>query len=124
MTKATNKSFVRSSDKPLALTPAEYSGLQAAYDHFNVALFDRALPDVFMTYQRKSGSVGYFLPTGSLVVSRNFAGTSSRSIQMLSSPRPTSRFCKRWCTRWRTCGSKSVARRRRAVIITKSGRQK
>jgi hypothetical protein len=48
--------------KPVALTPAEYTGLQTAYDHFNAALFDRALPDVFITYQRKANSVGYFAP--------------------------------------------------------------
>ena len=62
MAKTTNKSFVRSSDKPLAMTPVEYSGLQAAYDHFNAALFDRTLPDVFITYQRKANSVGHFSP--------------------------------------------------------------
>jgi hypothetical protein len=34
------------------ITPAEYSGLQEAYDHFNKELFDGSLPDVFITYQR------------------------------------------------------------------------
>jgi hypothetical protein len=48
--------------KPVAITPVEYSGLQEAYDHFNVALFDSALPDVFITYQRKANSFGYFSP--------------------------------------------------------------
>jgi hypothetical protein len=62
MAKTTNKSFVPSSDKPLALTPVEYSGLQAAYDHFNAALFDGALLDVFITYQRKANSLGHFSP--------------------------------------------------------------
>ena len=48
---------VRKSD---AITPIEYSGLQAAYDHFNKMLFGGKLPDVFITYQRKSRSLGYF----------------------------------------------------------------
>jgi hypothetical protein len=47
-------------DKPVAITPIEYGGLQEAYDHFNEALFANALPDVFITYQRKAHSFGYF----------------------------------------------------------------
>lgn len=43
-----------------AITPIEYSGLQTAYDHFNTELFDGALIDVFITYQRKAHSSGYF----------------------------------------------------------------
>ena len=43
-----------------AITPVEYSGLQAAYDHFNKVLFGGKLPDVFITYQRKARSLGYF----------------------------------------------------------------
>jgi hypothetical protein len=54
------KSYERNTDQPVAITPAEYGGLQAAYDHFNKALFDGALPDVFITYQRKPHSLGYF----------------------------------------------------------------
>jgi predicted SprT family Zn-dependent metalloprotease len=46
----------------VAITPVEYGGLQAAYDHFNKALFAGALPDVFITYQRRSHSQGYFAP--------------------------------------------------------------
>ena len=49
-------------DKPAAITPVEYSGLQEAFDRFNSALFDGALPDVFITYQRKAHSAGYFSP--------------------------------------------------------------
>jgi hypothetical protein len=49
-------------DQPVAITPIEYGGLQEAYDHFNAALFDGALPDVFITYQRKANSFGYFSP--------------------------------------------------------------
>jgi hypothetical protein len=65
MAKASNKKFrtyERSADQPVALTPIEYGGLQEAYDHLNAELFDRALPDVFITYQRKANSVGYFSP--------------------------------------------------------------
>jgi predicted SprT family Zn-dependent metalloprotease len=43
-----------------AITPVEYGGLQEAYDHFNRELFEGALPDVFITYQRKAHSAGYF----------------------------------------------------------------
>jgi hypothetical protein len=45
-----------------AITPHEYGGLQAAYDHFNKELFGNALPDVFITYQRHANSAGYFSP--------------------------------------------------------------
>jgi hypothetical protein len=33
-------------DQPVAITPIEYGGLQEAYDHFNAALFDSALPEI------------------------------------------------------------------------------
>lgn len=49
-------------DDQTAITPIEYGGLQAAFDHFNYALFEGALPDVFITYQRKAHSFGYFSP--------------------------------------------------------------
>jgi hypothetical protein len=45
-----------------AITPIEYSGLQAAYDHFNAELYDGSLNNVFITYQRKAHSSGYFAP--------------------------------------------------------------
>jgi predicted SprT family Zn-dependent metalloprotease len=44
------------------ITPIEYSGLQDAFDHFNRELFDDTLPDVFITYQRRAHSRGYFSP--------------------------------------------------------------
>lgn|SRR5215831_13738795 len=47
-------------DQPIAITPVEYSGLQEAYDHFNAVLFDGRLIDVFITYQRRAHSAGYF----------------------------------------------------------------
>ena len=36
------------------------SNLQAAYDHFNRALFDDLLPGALITLQRKNGMYGYF----------------------------------------------------------------
>jgi hypothetical protein len=48
--------------KPAAITPVEYGGLQAAYDHFNVELFAGKLPDVFIVYQRRARSAGHFAP--------------------------------------------------------------
>jgi hypothetical protein len=43
-----------------AITPAEYGGLQKAYDHLNAELFANALPDCFI--KRKANSLGYFSP--------------------------------------------------------------
>ena len=40
----------RSEDRPLAITPYEYGGIQEAFDHFAAALFAGALPDVFIAY--------------------------------------------------------------------------
>jgi hypothetical protein len=57
-----SRSYERTADQPIAITPLEYGGLQEAYDFFNVILFDGALPDVFITYQRRANSAGYFAP--------------------------------------------------------------
>jgi hypothetical protein len=43
-----------------AITPIEYSGLQAAYDHFNTELFGGRLPNLMITYQRKGRTRGYY----------------------------------------------------------------
>jgi SprT-like family len=59
---ARRRSYERKPDQPIAITPVEYSGLQEAYDHFNAALFDGRLVDVFITYQRHARSKGYFAP--------------------------------------------------------------
>jgi SprT-like family len=56
------RSYQRADTEPIAITPIEYSGLQEAFDHFSAVLFDGKLPDVFITYQRKAHSVGYFSP--------------------------------------------------------------
>jgi hypothetical protein len=58
---AKRHSYEQKMDQPI--TPVEYGGLQQAYDHFNAELFgDEKLPDVFITYQRKAHSAGYFSP--------------------------------------------------------------
>jgi hypothetical protein len=41
-------------------TGKEYTGVEKAIDYFNECLFDGALPDVLVTYQRKAGSCGYY----------------------------------------------------------------
>jgi hypothetical protein len=46
--------------KPLALTIAEYGGLQDAYTFFNDALFNGVLPDVMITLARRAGANGYY----------------------------------------------------------------
>lgn len=48
--------------EPVAITPVEYGGLQQAYDYFNKALFNGGLIDVFIVYQRRAHSRGYFAP--------------------------------------------------------------
>jgi SprT-like family len=59
---AQRRSYQRVADQPIAITPIEYSGLQEAYDHCNAELFGGSLGDVFITYQRKAHSAGYFSP--------------------------------------------------------------
>jgi hypothetical protein len=43
-----------------SFTPALYQGLQAAFSFFNIRFFDRALPDVVLTLQRRAHSKGHF----------------------------------------------------------------
>jgi len=45
------RSYDRKLAATTAITPVEYTGLSDAYDH---------LPDVFITYQRKGRSRGFF----------------------------------------------------------------
>src|SRR6185437_10607826 len=49
----------------MATTPTSeaYNELQVAYDHFNKALFDGALPPCLITFQREKRMMGYFSPT-------------------------------------------------------------
>src|SRR5262249_11771514 len=58
----TQTTKVRPYERKEAITPIEYGRLQQAYDHFNATLFDGTLPDVFITYQRRANSAGYFAP--------------------------------------------------------------
>jgi predicted SprT family Zn-dependent metalloprotease len=60
--KSQRRSYDRSADELIAITPVEYTGLQEAYDHFNVELFDGSLGDVFIVYQRRAHSAGHFAP--------------------------------------------------------------
>ena len=85
----------RSYDRLIAITPTEYTGLQKAYSHFNRVLFDRTLGDVFITYQRRAHSRGYFSGIGSQGGSMNSAGTSSRSTQTISTAAATRRSPRR-----------------------------
>lgn len=43
-------------------TRRQYGELDAAYQHFNVELFDGALPGALVTLQRKAKAYGYFAP--------------------------------------------------------------
>lgn len=43
-------------------TGTEYTGVERAFALFNERLFDGALPDLLITYQRKAGSCGYYSP--------------------------------------------------------------
>lgn len=44
------------------LTAREYATIQEAYDYFNEALFEGALPQVLITLQRHGRALGYFSP--------------------------------------------------------------
>jgi SprT-like family len=55
-------SYEAQADEPLPITPLEYGGLQSAFAFLNAKLFDGALPNVVLTYQRKAKSGGYFSP--------------------------------------------------------------
>jgi predicted SprT family Zn-dependent metalloprotease len=55
-----NRKPDKTTDGPI--TPVEYGGLQAAFDYLNAKLFDGTLPNVFITYQRRAHSGGYFSP--------------------------------------------------------------
>jgi hypothetical protein len=109
---------------PMAITPVEYGGLQKAYDHFNVELFAGALPDCFITYQRKANSAGYFSPDrfSDRVGTLDEHELALNPTALLA--RPTSRSVRRWCTRCTIRGSTIAGPRRRAATIIGNGPQK
>jgi hypothetical protein len=93
------QSYERKDNDAAAITPIEYGGLQDAYDHFSLVLFDGTLPDVFITYQRKANSAGYFSPD-------RYSGRLGQSGKHELALNPdgfigqaTCRFRRRWCTR-------------------------
>ena len=93
------QSYQRKEDRPGAITPIEYSGLQEAFDQFNAALFEGSLPDVFITYQRKAHSFGYF-------AADRFSGRIDKSGNHELALNPDGfinqtdrRFAKPWCMR-------------------------
>jgi hypothetical protein len=55
-----SKSARPHSKSNMALTPAEFSTIQEAYDHFNRELFDGELPHVVITYRKHGRSHGFF----------------------------------------------------------------
>lgn len=48
--------------KTATITSDSYNELQVAYDYFNKALFENALPDCLISLQRKKRTYGYFSP--------------------------------------------------------------
>jgi predicted SprT family Zn-dependent metalloprotease len=58
--KTQRRSYDRKEEKLIAITMHEYGELQAAYEHFNKTLFDSGLVDLFITYQRRAHTRGYF----------------------------------------------------------------
>ena len=58
------RSYQRSEHDPIAITPYEAECVQQAFDYLNKRLFDGALPDVFIRYETKATSDGYYSPNG------------------------------------------------------------
>ena len=109
---------------PIAITPVEYGGLQAAFDYLNTKLFSGKLPNVFITYQRRSHSGGYFSPDR---FTSRAGDTAHHEIALNpdgSLARPTSTSSRSCCTRCVTNGNRLSASRRRAAITTRNGRRR
>ncbi len=49
-------------ETPATTTMGEYGSFQTAFDHFNATLWGGKLPQVYITLQRKKGTLGYFSP--------------------------------------------------------------
>jgi len=110
--------------KMAAITPIEYTGLQKAYDHFNRELFDRSLPDVFITYQRKAHSRGYFSAD-------RFTGRSGRSDkhELALNPdafidRTDEQICSTLVHEQAHVWQEATANHRRGATTTRNGQQR
>jgi predicted RNA-binding Zn-ribbon protein involved in translation (DUF1610 family) len=49
---------------PTAITVVENTAIQKAIDHLNRELFDSRLPDVFVRYETRANSDGFYTPSG------------------------------------------------------------
>jgi hypothetical protein len=122
MARKVSKKSYHQSTRNRAITPLGYSGLQDAYDHFNAELFGGELPDVFITYQRRAHSAGYFSAD-------RFSGRVGKFGKHELALNPdgfvaaTSRFARRWDTSNTTSGSRPVASLHRGVPQQGMGRE-
>jgi len=116
--------YDRKSDAGPPITPIEYGGLQRAYDHFNRDLFGGALGDLFIVYQRRSHSRGYF--SADRFATREGVGGKH---ELALNPdhfygRSDEEICSTLVHEICTTGSTRTAPRRSAPITTKNGPRK
>ena len=64
--KARRRSYERKIDQPIAITPIEMGRWQSAFEHFNAALFDGALPQRSLLHVSTQSQFGRVLFAGSL----------------------------------------------------------
>jgi hypothetical protein len=88
-----------------AITPIEYGGLQAAYDHFNGELFGGRLPNLFITYQRQSRTRGYYSHQRFSERADEHFHSEIALNPIPSRGGPTAKSAPRSSTRWFTLGS-------------------
>jgi hypothetical protein len=97
---------------------AEYSGLQAAYEHFNAELFNGELPDVMIVLTRRAHSFGHFSAD-------RFAAREGGAQHHELSLNPDGFFGRgdkevlSKSTRWFTSCMRYATRRRSAITTTK-----
>jgi hypothetical protein len=108
----TESEATRSSHRSAArITPYEYGGIQATFDHFNAELLGGELIDIFITYQRRVNSRGYFRPIVSAGAQVSTGDMSLRRTPTLSLIVRRSGSVRRWCRGKWTCGSTFTASR-------------
>ncbi len=102
-------------------TTQAYGELQAAFEHYNAALFDGQLPHRLITMQREKRTYGYFS-------SRRFANRHEKTMTDEIAMNPSylvsclcSKSCRRSFTKWRTLGSSISASRGGGATITRNG---